>query len=147
MELPKKLLIILSLLLIIVIFLALVLSGSPPKEAENETAAEPPSENLTAPPGPGVWEMLNRSKVEEQCLIQARAYANSQQLPAAFVFSCKCEANENEETKEYDCEISAADGKYQVDARCVKQEERCVFVSIGGSIVYTFDELESMLLD
>lgn len=147
MESPQKLLSILFLLLITIILAVVLFSGPAPEGKVNETVGTAPPENLTSPHEPGIWDLLNKSSVEEQCLIQARAYARSQQLPSAFVFSCSCQANETADVKDYGCQISAADGTYMVNARCVKVEERCVFMSIGGSYVYTFDDLRSMLLD
>jgi hypothetical protein len=142
----KLALIIAAISLAVLVFGIFIMPAMPVAEEENDTA------NITATEKPEikeqtVWSLLNRENVEVQCLKQARFYAEKQGLPSFAVTSCKCSANETADVKSYDCSISSFDGIYKIDAKCVKKDERCIFTSIGGAIVYTFDEMEKMIID
>jgi hypothetical protein len=142
------------LLLVAVICLALIIIGLairqqpvPPDENDTENMTMDDTIPPPSPEKPDVWTLLNNPNVEMQCLKQARQFASEQDLPSFFIMGCSCEANESADVKSYDCVISAADGDYQVDATCVKADRRCIFTSLGGAIVYTFDEMEKLMID
>ncbi len=147
MDFSERLVLVIAALSFTVLILGLLLipapnATEPSKANETNQSVEPPE-----PPKTDVWSLLNSQNVEVQCLKQARAFAVKSGVPEFAVSGCRCSANETADVKIYDCTISAIDGDYDVDAKCVKADERCLFTSMGGAIVYTFDEMEKLMID
>lgn len=147
MDFSDKLVLVVAVLSLAVLVIGVLLVPAKPADVTSE-----PEENKTSPEQPeipktDVWSLLNKENVEDQCLEQARAFAAEQGLPGFFISGCVCSATEGPAVKSYNCTISAIDGAYLVDARCVKADERCLFTSLGGAIVYTFDEMEKLMID
>lgn len=145
MDFSDKLALIIAALSIMALIYGLILTPDQPAAEGKNTTANSKTPETKEPPKADVWSLLSRENVELQCLKQARAYAEKQGVPSFAVASCKCAANETADVKSYNCTISAIDGNYPVDARCVKKEGRCLFTSPGGAIVYTFDEMEKLM--
>lgn len=147
MDFSDKLVLIIAAVSLGVLILGLMLIPAQPVITEDNITENTSLTETPEPPKTDVWSLLSSKNVEEQCLKQARAYAAQQGIPSFAVSSCRCSANETADIKSYDCTISAIDGTHKVDANCVKKDERCIFTSMGGAIVYTFDELEKMIIE
>jgi hypothetical protein len=147
MDFNGKLLLLVAAVLIAILVFGLAVWQRPASPGAENTTTNKSVLPPPAPPKPDVWSLLNRSNVEIQCLKQARMFASEQNLPSFFIMSCSCQASESADVKTYDCVISAADGDYTIDAKCVKADKRCIFTSMGGAIVYTFDEMEKLMVD
>jgi len=105
---------------------------------------QPPEETVPPPPD-HQWNNITKSNVEDHCLAKAKEVARKKGQLTFLVFGCGCDAEENETTKIYDCEVSAADGRHPVKITCEKTKRKCSVISEAGKDYYTFDELEEFL--
>lgn len=150
MDFSDKLVLIVAFLSLLVLFIGVFFLPATPRAAEpnaTENSTAPEQQEPQEEPKTDVWSLLNRENVEIQCLRQARAFAAEQGLPSFFVSRCSCSEEASPSLKSYNCTISAIDGTYNIDAKCVNADKRCIFTSLGGTIVYTFDEMEKLMID
>jgi len=143
MEISKSLKLI-FILLAIILFLTLIpylLSGNE-SSADDAEINDAPTE---VPSAPYIWDQLNNDFAEENCLRIAQDYAVENSVPAMFITSCKCTANESSEVKSYSCTIATLDSTYPVEISCFRSKEICNFDSGFVTNSLTFDQAEEYL--
>ncbi|MBU0527976.1 MAG: hypothetical protein ABH983_05365 [Candidatus Micrarchaeota archaeon] len=144
MEISKSLKMI-FILLAIILFLSIIpylLSGNK-SSADNAEINDPAPETL--PSSPYIWDQLNQNFAEKNCLRIAQDYAVDSSIPAMFITSCKCFANESVELKSYSCTIATLDSSYPVEISCFKSKEICTFESGFETTSLTFDQAKEYL--
>ena len=89
-----------------------------------------------------LWAMIARPTVEKGCLAEAKRSAGNY---AWGVKSCSCSQNESEESKFYNCSISAIDGEHPLTISCIKSEGSCLITSEQGQSRLTFRQLQAIV--
>lgn len=125
---------------------------TPPAAPPQESTSQPPPNNSTAdgeipPPPPqsdAQWELITNQNVESACLEQSRREAQSQGYPPGVVRDCACSGQQTQDTKNYECTISALDGSHAGSVSCSRISRTCTISSEFGTYTYTFDELQGM---
>ncbi|MBI5228070.1 hypothetical protein HY988_05765 [Candidatus Micrarchaeota archaeon] len=118
---------------------------APPPEPSFNNSPITPGGGNTSNASPKIeqqWASITKFQAEKGCLKQAKKIAVQQGASASFVFSCTCAAEENDQTKTYDCSVNAIDGSHKVGIMCVKTQNQCAVTSEAGTQSFNFDQLE-----
>jgi uncharacterized membrane protein len=149
MEISKSLKLI-FILLAIIFFLSIIpylLAGNKSSEVETNAEIENNQSATTEVSNSSfdIWNQLNKPFAEKNCLRLAKEYAVNNNIPAIFITSCKCSANESADVKSYSCTIKSIDSSYPVEISCFQSKEMCTFESSFETNSLTFDQAKEYL--